>query len=262
MKRALVVAALALAAAGAGCEPAPPPVYGVTVYWQFVGWQGQVYGDFTNANTGCAAAGVDEVRIVLDGPGGVYDQTAACVQANGAAGVIVPAIPAGPYTLTVQGLRTGLAVYEQVLLNVAVPSPVLDTTLDAIYGDMNLVYTLPAAGSCAVGDRLAIALYDYDYNPSVVAWTTELPGAYYLPFPCAAPPGNVVTIPSVATSSATGYYRFNFISVVDANGFPVYQLCNWPAAGFAWNGFNQSVGANLLVASGTCPPAPLLTAGP
>jgi hypothetical protein len=258
MKRAAAIAALALA--GAACEPAPP-VYAVseiTFYWRFMGQQGDVFGDYTVGNTGCATAAVDEIQITLGGPGGPYARTVGCVQSNGSPGVVVPAW-VGPNTWTIEGLRTGHRVFT-VQGSADVGAPItLDLTLQAIYGDMNLFYDLPAGQACLAGDTLQVALYDYDYNPSRLAYTTNLPG-FTVPVPCNYPPlappngpDNFLVIPSLVTSSATGFYRFNFISVVRA-GFAEYQICNPP--GFNWDGLTKDVGYTLGFAAGSCLPLP------
>jgi hypothetical protein len=260
MKRAAALAALALI--GAACEPAPPPppIYAsteITFYWRFVGDQGDVFGDYTIGNTGCETAAVDQVRISLTGPGGPYSQTVACVQPNGSPGVIVPAW-VGVNTWTVEGLRTGHPVFRvQGTATVDVPAT-FDLTLDALYGDMNLFYDLPAGQACLAGDTIQVALYDYDYVPSRLAYTTNFPG-YTVPLPCNYPPlappnqDNFFVIPSLVTSSASGFYRFNFITVVRA-GFAEYQICNPP--GFSWDGLTRDVGYALDFAGASCLPLP------
>jgi hypothetical protein len=229
----------------------------ITFYWRFAGQQGDVFGDYTVGNTGCDTAAVDQVRISLAGPGGPYSQTVNCVQSNGSPGVVVPAW-IGANTWTVEGLRTGEPVFRvQGSANVLVPTTV-DLTLDGLYGDMNLFYDLPVGQVCLAGDTIQVALYDYDYVPSRLAYTTNFPG-YTVPIPCNYPPlappnqDNFFVIPSLVPSSATGFYRFNFITVV-RTGFAEYQVCNPP--GFSWNGVTQDVGYTLGFAAGSCAPLP------
>jgi hypothetical protein len=261
MKRAAVVAALALAAAA--CEPAPPvyPATDLTLYWRFIGAQGDVFGDYSTVNPGCWTASVDQVRITLTNPAGPQPPVIVnCVQSNGSPGVVLPTW-AGPNSWLVEGLRTGLPVFS-VTGSVNVPDPLgatMDLDLHALYGDMNLFYDLPATAACFAGDTVQLALYDYDYVPSRLAYTTDYPG-FTIPIPCNYPPlappngpDNFIVIPSLATSSGTGYYRFNYISVI-RGGLAVYQICNPP--GFSWNGLTQDVGYTLPVAAGTCPLLP------
>jgi hypothetical protein len=258
MKRA-AVAALALAAAA--CEPAVPmyPATDITFYWRFIGQQGDVFGDYSNANPGCYGASVDQLKITLTSPAGVQTLYAPCVSSLGSPGAVFSTW-VGVNSWIVQGLRTGLPVFE-VTGSVNVPDlgATMDLSLPALYGDMNLFYELPATAACFAGDTIQLTLYDYDYVPSRVAYTTDYPG-FTIPIPCNYPPlappdgpDNFIVIPSLATSTGAGYYRFNYISVI-RGGLAVYQVCNPP--GFSWSGLTQDVGYALPVALGTCPLRP------
>lgn len=219
MKRLITLAAVAL---GSGCvvsSQGPPIGTGtVTFYWKFVNSQGQTYGDYSAANTGCAAAGVDQVRVTIFEAGGNFVQTFNCVQAsNGVPGVTVLDFLPGSYPWTLDGLRGGLTVYADsgtATVTSSFPDAVANGVLGASYGDLNVSYTLPVGATCAGLSEIAFRLYT-DTVPPFLEYSSDFNALV----PCNQ---GVFVVPSLAPGS----YFFHFIAAIDSLGTSHYQVCN------------------------------------
>ncbi len=246
MKRALVLVLAVLGTAAlSGCSTPPPPYvyYDVNVYWRFLGAQGQPYGDATNADPGCADAGVDQVRVTLQGP--VQRQVVVtCVDLGGTPGIRVEGLLAGNYLVTTEGLRGGLPVYLESQRPVAIPVPApgdLDVVPAAIYGDMNVFYDLPAGVTCANAAITEIAFELYEIG-ALVPWYSSAANAFV---PCRSFPDNGFIVPSVPPGS----YRFRYVSAMQG-ATAAYQVCGvTPVQGSG----TQSVTYFLPVATFQCP---------
>lgn len=218
MKRFAMLAAAAL---GSGCvvsSEVPPIGTGtVTLYWRFVNSQLQTYGDYSPANPGCAAAGVDQVRVTILEAGGSFVQTFSCVQAaNGVPGVTVLDFLPGAYPWTLEGLRGGLTVYSDsgtATVTSSFPDAVVNGVLGASYSDFNVFYTLPVGATCAGIAEIAFQLYTDTISPFL-----EYSDQNVL-VPCSQ--GGFV-VPSLSA----GNYFFRFIAAITSGGTSLYQVCD------------------------------------
>ena len=246
MKRALVIAAIAL---GVGCTSSPPPpaYANLTLYWHFVGAQGQQYGNGTNANTGCAQAGVDSVQVTLTGPYG-YTSTddSPCVTSSGAPGITYPGVYAGPFTWTIVGRRNGLPVYSVTETNVNVAGDaVFDVAPAALYPDLNVTYTLPTGDTC--NSPTAVQQMSFALFQGGSLYLTNS-GTSFFPLVCGDPPSsNVFTVPSLPQ----GGYTFRYVAALNNVGTSLYQQCGLNVPQGSTN--PQSVLATLAVATSSCP---------
>lgn len=244
---AAILASL-LAAAGTACGPtsAPPPPYtDVTFYWQFQDWDGNVYGDFSSAFPGCGVANVDEVRVSLFGPAGPLPPvTVPCVAVNGMPGATFTAVPTGPYSWLIEGLRIGFPVFSVEGGGDVVDFPFFDARLDAVYPNMNLYYDLPPGVNCTGISEILFELDNLDARlieySSANAFVTCLP-----------PPSNGFAMPSIPVGNL---YAFRYIAAVDSFGQSLYQTCDWPPGPALVQGPTGSTyTAPLDPSVGTCP---------
>jgi len=254
MKRVLLAATLALSA-GCYSSPPSPPIVNLNLYWHFVGRQGQTYGDGTQANTGCAEAGVDTVSVTLTDPTGYTyaPQSFPCVQSNGVPGVTYPGLYAGGYAWIVAGYRGSLPVYSVTQTNQPVnPDSTGNATVDvapaALYPDLNVTYDLPATVTCSAASIVQVS-FELDQGGALYytnAGSATSPG---FGLPCADPPQNVFTVPSLPAGTN---YQFSYIEALASTG-PVYEACGLLVIQTSQDPAS-SMSANLTAAGGQqCP---------
>ncbi len=250
MKRVLVLAALAL---GAGCSsPPPPPLVNLNLYWHFVGAQGQVYGNGSQTDPGCAQAGVDTVQVRLTDPTGYLTvQTFPCVQSNGVPGVTFPGMIAGPYSWVLDGYRGSLPVYDvtQASQNVAPDSTgnaVFDVGSQALYPDLIVSYFLPSGPpqvTCSTAGikQMSFALFQ---GSSLVYTNGGSPG---FAVPCGDPTqNNNFTVPSLPF----GNYQLRYLAALDSTGNSLFEVCGQLVS---QGSTTQNVDVNLAPAGAACP---------
>ncbi len=226
MNRAAVVAILA-AAGGVACAPPPPPPT-LTIYWRFVGAQGQPYGDGTQRNPGCVAANVDEVHMVVLGPGGyvVDDYRYPCLY-QGVPGIFYDGIVSGPYTWQIYGVRQGLAVYYAEGVTNVSDAALLTVPVLADFPDLNVTYSLPTGVTCASNfTGFPLGQVDFQFQGAVAPYVVEYSGTNLL-VTCQDPPNNTFVMPSIPP----GMYQMAFLSALTPTTIPpaaAYQACIWP----------------------------------
>ncbi len=219
------------------------PVLGdVTMYWRFVGAQGQAYGDASQVDPGCAAAGVDEVQIRFQGPV-QRDEVVTCVQVNGVPGVVVLGLPVGTYVVTTEGLRGGLPVYAEQRTMTLPVAGVVDVVPSALHGDLNVFYDFPAGVTCAGGGltEIAFELYNLGSAPPFLEYSSVA----NVFVPCRAPPDNGFIAPSIPP----GAYRLRYLSALQGAA-AANQVCGVELSQGAGT---QSVSYLLPPATATCP---------
>ena len=226
MNRAAVVATLLAAGAVACAPPPPPPTF--TIYWRFVGAQGQTYGDGTQRDPGCTAANVDEVHMVVLDPGGfvVDDYTYPCLY-QGVPGIYYDGLVSGAFRWQIYGVRQGLTVYfAEGVTNVA-DAVVLTVPVAADYPDLNVAYSLPGGVTCANNfTGFALGQVDFQFQGAVAPYVVEYSGLNLL-VTCQDPPNNVFVMPSIPP----GMYQMAFLSALTPTTIPpsaAYQACIWP----------------------------------
>jgi hypothetical protein len=272
MNRAAVVAILLVAGAVA-CAPPPPPPPPPTIalYWQFVGSQGQVYGNGTQRDPGCVAANVNAIRMMVTDPTGyvVDDYVYPCVY-EGVPGIYydgiydsygyyVGPLLTGVYRWGIEGIRNydftvrpgptnGLTVfYEQGDTNVQ-GDVVLTVPLAADFPDMNVSYTLqPGSVTCANNQSgLPLGQIEFSLLDTMPPYL-EVYSATNLYVTCQDPP-NSFPVPSVPP----GNYYMRFISALTAVVPPAaaYQECGVPVT---HANLVDTAPFYLTPATGTCP---------
>ncbi len=220
MHRTAAVLAAFLAVAVAACGLAPDAPYtDVTFYWQFQDRAGNRFGDFTAVNPGCGISGaggianVDHVRVTMNGPAGPILLTVPCVAVNGMPGATFTAVPTGPYTWTLEGMRVGLPVFIAEGTGTLMNFPAIDVTMLAVYPNLDLHYDWPLGGSCAGVAEITFELDNLDAQ--IVEYSSR--NAFVA---CGAPYG--FTMPSIPVGNR---YRFPFVRAVDRAGFVLSQAC-------------------------------------
>lgn len=254
-KRFLTLAALAL---GAGCtsSPGPAPV-NLNLYWHFVGAQGQVYGSGSQANPGCAEAGVDTVLIQLTDPYGYFTSPSfSCVRSNGVPGASYAGVN-GLYSWTVTGYRGGLrgtAVYSvtqtnQNVVGDSTGNAIVDVELAALYIDQNVSYSLPSGTTC---ESAGITGMSFELDQSGSLYYTNA-GTSAFPVACGdTTQDNFFTVPSLPP----GGYSLLFVSALGPSGSAAYATCDTsvvqPSASPGQTFASSSV-PTLAVPTLTCP---------
>lgn len=252
MHRNVLAAAIAALLAGAACTTEPPPPSSITLYWRFLGSQGQPYGDGTERNTGCLGANVDQVRLVLTAPGGVFwdDYTFPCAYGpTGVPGVVYDFVPEGTWTYALEGIRQGLTVYyASGVLDVF--GPVVRTVpLAADYPDLLIRYTLPAGVTCATNwTGFPLGQIAFSMLNTVAPYVEEY-GSANVSVTCQDPPNDVITAPSIPPAT----YHMRYISALTPTVIPpaaAYQECAVP---FTHGDLVDEVTFYLTQATGACP---------
>jgi hypothetical protein len=225
MNRAALAAVL-LAVGGSACAPPPPPPT-LTLYWQFVGSQGQVYGNGTQRDPGCVAANVDQVRMFVTGPGGwVLDDFVYPCVFGGVPGIFYDGLVPGAYSWAMEGRRLGMTVfYQEGVTNVF--EPVVRTVpLLADFPDLLVSYTLPAGVTCASNwTGFPLGQIAFQILSTVPPFVEEY-GDPNLFLTCQDPP-NAFTVPSLPP----GTYHMSFIAALTPTVIPpasAYQECAVP----------------------------------
>jgi hypothetical protein len=211
---AILASLVAIATSACGPAPAPPPLYSdVTFYWQFRDQDGNRYGDFTASFPGCDVANVDHVRVTLTDPlGTLPSMLVPCVAVNGMPGATFTALPTGPYTWFIEGLRSDFPVFAVQGAGDIVNSPFFYPTVEAVYPNMDLFYTLPPGVNCTGVAEIAFELDNIDGG--VVEYSSE--NAFIA---CGPPFG--FTMPSIPQ----GTYGYRFIEAIPSLGPPLYKAC-------------------------------------
>ncbi len=244
--RRIATMLLAGAAVLAGCGTNHRSTPGsITFYWNFRNSPGEVAGNFTQANTGCDVAGVDTIRVIIDGS--ATDQP--CVQpSNGVPGATLFDFQRGQYDYRLEGYASGERVFVASGVTSAdwnVDTPV-DVTLDAVSPQSFVVYydvrgEVPT--QCVVdGVPVAGAVFELQDARGNLVDTTLGGDGVQRPVPCNQSFG-------VAFAPLTlGTYYLRYFALVDRTGASLVQACGLPVS---HDGFPIAI--DLVTATQTCP---------
>jgi hypothetical protein len=177
MKR---VAWLMAAAAVAGCGTSTnSPPGSMTLYWAFQDGAGNGYGNYTPANSGCAAAGIDHVAIALNN---VDQGDFPCEDtATGTPGIQFARLAPGTYTVILDGLRGGDLIYSSSYSLVVISNA--DVSQDAVLqavspAALDVYYSLNGSYSCNTSAGVVTSIYYALYDgPTLVGTDTVQCGA-------------------------------------------------------------------------------------
>jgi hypothetical protein len=283
MKRTLLV--LAILALGGGCHSSCDTPGTITYYWQFVGSDGHVVGNFDVdgsttpvPNSSCFVNGVpfvDNIQITVDG---TFEEVP-CSGPNQVPGARLPGFLSGNHTWTIDGVR-GSGANAVVLFTASGTTPAhtcndtpVFVPLQAVSpADLVVYYDVngkPPTGCQIGGVPITHVAYEIR-NPanqivdsSCAARTPPVTGA------CQSEKTASVCDPNslgfVSTSVLPlGNYLMNYLELWQGTGLqvsPLAQICaSDNGAQFVHNGF--PVFLNLSVSSGQFCPANVPAAGP
>ena len=222
MRRALLLLATAAPLAMTGCHTHDDGT--ATFFWRFQDSQGAFAGDGTTTNTGCSQAGVDTVRITVDGS----STEQPCVASNGVPGVQAVFLT-GTYDFTIDGLRGGEPVFSTsgtftVHFN---RDTEVDATLVALSPQSLVIFTDNGDGTVPTncvfkginGGLFTATSLTYSLVDAVTLRVVD----------AATVPCDTVSIGFATVPLPLGDYEFTFLAAIDAQG-SIAQLCNQPVS--------------------------------
>ena len=237
--RKLALLAVVLVPLVSGCvssSVSDPGIGSATIYWRFQSFDYQIAGDFTALNSGCLEAGVHEVDLTIRDARGAtaHYQSHSCQASNGVPGAAVNLLP-GSYSYEATAYRgrdhyTADPVFSSTgTFTVAdgLDTPV-DATLDVIPGPQPLLVLYSKNGVVTCGGVSGVHYAVSDAIGTVEAATVN------------CDPYNELLVRGLGGAGLTlgSAYSINYLQMLDAGGFSIYERCSVPVV---HNGFSAFV---------------------
>lgn len=167
MRTLALTAALVTALTGTGCivSSTEPQYFGdADVAWRFQNYDGQVAGNWTQANTGCGVAAITDVRLTVWDAANrlVVDDYFPCVDATGFPRAYLADLPVGRYTYAAEAWRGDAPVfYDEYFFDVFANEVTMeDATLPVLaIAPFTVYYTQNGVRTCVGTPGMRFDLY-------------------------------------------------------------------------------------------------------
>ncbi len=239
MIRALKAAAVVVGVLMGGCSSSSSGT--VSFAWRFIDAKGNLAGDFTGANNGCATAVVDGITLTLDNTD--YTGYPCATPGNSPTGtptLDIANVSAGTHDFTINAYRGAELVFQAFgqVDTAGANTPVNATLSPASTGSsLPIFYTQNGTYSCANTTYVEYAILD-------AAGTTTLDYANYTTgnaLACdPASPHFLPNYPAGGDAYPFGSYWLHYLTLTDSTGVVQFQSCCVP---IDHEGFAQVVSA-------------------